>query len=58
MGWDYAFELWPSTGLAIILQITYEYGEQWQKDTDRGKPKNLEKNLSQCHYAHHKSHME
>jgi hypothetical protein len=58
MGWDYAFELWPPTGLVIILQITHEYGEQWQKDTERRKPKNLEKNLSQCHYAHHKSHME
>jgi hypothetical protein len=31
--------------------------EQWN-DTDRGKLKNSEKNLSQCHVVHHKSHMD
>jgi hypothetical protein len=30
--------------------------EQRWNDTDRGKPKDLKKNLSQCHYACHKSH--
>jgi hypothetical protein len=27
-------------------------------EIDRGKPKYSEKNLSQCHYVHHKSHMD
>jgi hypothetical protein len=38
--------------------MIYEYGEPWCKDTDRGKLKNLVKNLPQHHLAHHKSHMD
>jgi hypothetical protein len=30
---------------------------QWN-EIDRGKPKYSEKTLSQCHFVHHKSHME
>jgi hypothetical protein len=30
---------------------------QWN-ETDKGKPKYSEKNMSQCHFVHHKSHME
>jgi len=32
--------------------------EQWWNDTDRGNLKYWERNLSQCHFAHHKSHMD
>jgi hypothetical protein len=28
----------------------------WWNDIDRGKPKNSEKILFQCRFAHHKSH--
>jgi hypothetical protein len=30
---------------------------QWN-ETDRGKQKYSGKNLSQCHFVHHKSHMD
>jgi hypothetical protein len=32
--------------------------EHWWNDTDRGKLKYWEKILSQCHFVHHKSHMD
>jgi hypothetical protein len=35
-----------------------EYGERRWNDIDRGKPKNSEKNLSQCHFIRHKSYMD
>jgi hypothetical protein len=31
--------------------------QHWRNDSDRGKPKYWEKNLSQCHSARQKSHM-
>jgi hypothetical protein len=30
--------------------------ELWWNDTDRGKLKYWEKNLSKCYFFHHKSH--
>ena len=38
----------------LFLQVT-EY--RWN-ESDRGKPKYSVKNMSQCHFVHHKSHMD
>jgi hypothetical protein len=56
MGWDYVSELLPPMGLLFISQVIYEYGEPWWNDSDRVKPKNLEKNLSHFHFVHRKQH--
>jgi hypothetical protein len=57
-GSDYVSELRPPTGLLFFAQMMiYEYAVLVEDDTDRGKPKNLVKNLSQCHFVHHKFHM-
>jgi hypothetical protein len=37
------------------MKISMEHG--WN-DIDRGKPKYSERNLSQCHFVYHKSHMD
>jgi hypothetical protein len=59
MGRDYVSELRPPvSGLIVKPQMIDEYGEPWWNDIGRGKPKISEKNLSQCRFVHHKSHMD
>jgi hypothetical protein len=51
--------LWTAATNGPIVHPWYiEYGQPWRNDTDRGKPRNSDKNLSQCHSVHHKSHMD
>jgi hypothetical protein len=59
-GRDYVSELLPLTDILFVPQMIglYEYGERRWNDIDRRKPKNSEKNLSQCQFVHHKSHMD
>jgi hypothetical protein len=49
-------EFRPPTGL-LLPQMIYEYGEPRRNDTDRRKPKNSKKSLSQCHLVHHAPNM-
>jgi hypothetical protein len=42
----------------FIPQVIYEYEEPWRNDTDRGKLKNSDKNLSQWNFVHLKSQMD
>jgi hypothetical protein len=51
-------ELRPPSGLFFVLQMIHAYGQPRWNDIDRGKPKNSERNLSQCHFVHHKFHMD
>jgi hypothetical protein len=58
LGRNYASELRRQTGLLVIPQMIYECRDLWWNDNDRGKPKNSKKNLSQCHFVRHKSHVD
>jgi hypothetical protein len=60
IGWVFvSVELRPLTGPLSSTHVIHEW--IWSSggcDVDRGKPKDSEKNLSQCHSVHHKSHMD
>jgi hypothetical protein len=43
---------------AFLFVENNVFGERRWNDIDRGKPKNSKKSLSQCHFVHHKSHMD
>jgi hypothetical protein len=48
----------PVMKMMMIIVIFYPFlvmEHRWN-ETDRGKPKYSGKNLSQCHFFHHKSH--
>jgi hypothetical protein len=46
------------TMMMIIIFVLFLVMEHRWNEIDRGKSKYSEKNLSQCHFAHHKSHMD
>jgi hypothetical protein len=43
--------------MIVIFVLLLVMKHRWN-DIDRGKPKCSRKNLSQCHFVHHKSHMD
>jgi hypothetical protein len=56
-GWDYVSELLSLTDILIIPQMINKYRERRWNNIDRGKAKNSEKNLSQCHFVYHESRL-
>jgi hypothetical protein len=52
-------QAWMPTYVSILCtpQIIWVWRAMVEWYIDKGKPKNSEKNLSQCHFFHYKSHM-
>jgi hypothetical protein len=44
--------------IIIIIFVRFLVMEHRWNEIDRVKPKNSGKNLSQCHFVHHKSHVD
>jgi hypothetical protein len=44
--------------MKMIIFVLFQVMEHWWNETDREKLKYSAKNLSQCHFVHHKSHMD
>jgi hypothetical protein len=44
--------------ISILLFVLFLVMEHQWNETDRGRPKYSGKNLSQCHFANHKSHVD
>jgi uncharacterized membrane protein len=44
--------------MMIIIFVLFVVMEHRWNEIDRRKPKNSGKNVSQCHFVHHKSHMD
>jgi hypothetical protein len=54
----YVCDLLPLADVLFIPRMIYVWRATMEWYIDREKPKNSEKNLSQCHLVHHKSHMD
>jgi uncharacterized membrane protein len=44
--------------IVVVVVVLFLVMEHHWNEIDRGRPKCSEKNLSQRHFSHHKSHMD